>query len=102
MRIDVVGRNLEITEAIRAHAEGKILKLPKYFDGVQLMTLTVTKDDHKTHGEFGAELIVDVQGHDDFVSRAHGDDLYLLIDQVVQKGSRQLTDFKEMLKQGKR
>lgn len=102
MRIDVVGRNIEVTEAIRLHAEGKMGKLPKYFDGVQLLTLTVTKDDHKTHGQFGAELIIDVQGHDDFVCQAHGDDLYLLIDQVAQKGSRQLTDFKEMLKQGKR
>ncbi len=102
MRIDVIGRNLEITPAIRAHAESKIIKLPKYFDGVQLMTLTVSKDDHKVHGEFGAELIIDVEKHQDFVSHAHGDDLYLLIDQVVQKGSRQLTDFKEILKQGKR
>ena len=101
MRIDVVGRNLEITPAIRAHAEGKLAKLPKYFDGVQQITLTITRDDHKIHGSFGAEVIVDVEKHDDFVSYAHGEDVYLLIDLVVQKSSRQLTDFKEKLKMGK-
>lgn len=102
MRIDVVGRNIEITVAIRQHAEEKITKLPKYFDAIQQITLTITKDERHKHGTFGAELLIDVEKHDDFVSHAHGDDLYLLIDLVVQKGVRQLTDFKEKLKLGKR
>ncbi len=102
MRIEVIGRNIPVTEAIRRHAEEKISKLPKYFDGVQQITITLSKDDHHTHGEFGAELVVDVEKHEDFVSHAHGDDLYATIDHVVQKGVRQLTDFKEKLKMGKR
>lgn len=101
MRIDVVGRNIEVTGAIQKHAEEKISKLPKYFDAVQKVTLTLTKDDHHKHGSFGAELLVDVEKRDDFISHAQGDDLYLVIDQVVQKGVRQLTDYKEKLKLGK-
>jgi putative sigma-54 modulation protein len=101
MRIEVVGRDVEITDALRLHAESKAAKLTKYFDGVQLITFTVTKPDHSTHGAFDVELIVDVVKHEDFISHAQSDDLYAAIDQAVQKGSRQLSDFKEKLKQGR-
>lgn len=102
MRIEVIGRGLEVTDAIRGHAEAKAEKLPKFFDGVQLITFRLSREDHQTHGKFGVELVIDVVKHDDFISRAKGEDLYTLIDQVVQKGARQLTEFKERLREGKR
>lgn len=102
MRIDVIGRNLEITPAIQTHAETKAGKLPRYFDGVLAITLTISKDDHHKHGSFDVELLIDVQKHEDFVSKAHGPNVYALIDEVVDKGVRQLTDFKEKLKLEKR
>jgi putative sigma-54 modulation protein len=102
MRIEVIGRNLEVTDAIRQHAEAKAQKLPRFFDGVQLMTFRLAREDHQHHGKFAVELVVDVEKHDDFVSHATAEDLYGAIDAVVQKASRQLTDFKEKLKMGKR
>ncbi|MDX2117038.1 MAG: ribosome-associated translation inhibitor RaiA [Planctomycetota bacterium] len=102
MRINVVGKGIEITDAIKTHAEGKASKLPRYFDGVQQITLTVAKEDHHKHGQIGVELVVDVEKHEDFVSHAAGEDLYLAIDAAVQKASRQLSDFKEKLKMGNR
>jgi putative sigma-54 modulation protein len=102
MRIDVVGRNLEITPAIRRHAETKGETLTKYFDGLQLLTFRLGKDGHATHGKFDVELVCDVEKHDDFVCHAVEEDLYIAIDHAVQKASRQLTDFKERLKSGKR
>lgn len=103
MRVEVVGRNLEITDAIRTHAEEKVEKLHRFFDGVQLITITVERVDHSAgHPVYEAELIIDVKNHDDFVAHATGDDLYLTIDQAVQKGSRQLSDYKEKLKLNKR
>ncbi|MEX2218556.1 MAG: ribosome-associated translation inhibitor RaiA [Phycisphaerales bacterium] len=102
MRIDVVGRNLEVTDAIREHAEAKAAKLPRYFDGVQQITLRLSRQDHQHTGAFDVELVVDVQKHADFVAHATGEDLYAAIDQAVQKSTRQLTDFKEKLKLGKR
>lgn len=98
MRIEVVGRNLEVTPAIRKHAESKVEKLPKFFNGIQQVTVRVSREDHHHHGEFGVELVIDVQGHADFVSHAKGEDLYAAIDSVVQKGSRQLSEFKEKLR----
>ena len=58
MRIDVVGRNLEVTDAIRQYAESKAGKLPKYFDGVQQITVTLSKKDHHSSGDFDAELVL--------------------------------------------
>jgi putative sigma-54 modulation protein len=102
MRIEVIGRNLEITEAIRLHAESKADKLPRYYDGVQLITVRVSRLDHQHHGRFGVEVQVDVEKHDDFVANADDEDLYTAIDAAVNKASRQLADFKERLKTGKR
>ncbi|HZW09912.1 MAG TPA: ribosome-associated translation inhibitor RaiA [Phycisphaerales bacterium] len=102
MRIDVVGRNLEITPAIQQYAESKAERLPRYFDGVLLTTVTLTKEDHQKHGSFGVEFVIDVEKHETFVAKAADEDLYAAIDQALAKAQRQLHDFKEKLKQGKR
>ncbi len=100
MRIDVVGRHIEVTDPIREHAETKGAKLTKFYDRIQQITFTIFEADHK--GDHKVEVVVDVEHHDDFVSHATGDDLYGAIDQATQKATRQLTDFKEKFKLGKR
>lgn len=102
MRIDVIGRNLEITKAIKDHAETKADKLHKFYDGVQAVRITISKIDHQHKGSFDVELVIDVEKHDDFVSHCRGEDVYGAIDEVVHKGSRQLAEFKEKLKVEKR
>ncbi|MEZ6241407.1 MAG: ribosome-associated translation inhibitor RaiA [Phycisphaerales bacterium] len=100
MRIDVIGRHVQITDPIREHAESKGSKLVKYFDRILAITYTIFDPDPK--GEFKVEVVVDVEHHDDFVSQASGDDVYGAIDLATQKASRQLTDYKEKLKLGHR
>lgn len=99
MRIDVVGKHMEVTGPIRAYAEQKAAKLLKHFDGVQLITFRVEQDPHKRG--FHCEVVADVEKHDDFVGHGHHEDLYAAIDETVDKVVRQLTTFKEKLKQGK-
>lgn len=96
MRIDVVGRHFEVSDAIRAHAESKGSKLTRYFDKTQLITFTVEKE---SSVEYKVECIVDVEGHNDFVATARGEDVYGVIEESVHKATRQLTDHKERLKQ---
>ena len=100
MRIEVVGRDVQITDAIRQYAETKAAKLTKYFDAIQQISFTISRTAHATHAPFDVELIVDVERHDDFVSHAKDDDLYAAIDLVIQKGSRQISEYKEKLKPG--
>jgi len=95
MRIDVVGRDVRVTDNIREHAERKGEKLPKYFDGTQLITFKISKQDALN---YHVECVVDVEKHENFVANADNEDILTAIDQVVQKSTRQLTEFKERLK----
>ncbi len=98
MRIDVVGRNIEITDALRQYAEGKAGRLTKYYDGLQAITVRVNKSSAQHTTEIEVELVLDVEKHDDFVSSANAQDAYAAIDLVVEKGERQLREFKDRLK----
>lgn len=100
MRIEVVGRNFDVTDPIRAHAEEKVGKLTHYLDLIQQMTLTIRPENSNHRKAFTAELVIDVEKHPDFVSHATGEDVYVLIDTAVEKAARQLRDFKEKLKGG--
>ncbi|HYE62835.1 MAG TPA: ribosome-associated translation inhibitor RaiA [Phycisphaerales bacterium] len=101
MRINVVGKNLEVTDAIRQYAETKVDRLTKYFDGVQQINVTLTGANGHGTNEFGVEFVVDVEKHADFVSHVSDKDLYAGIDRAMEKAERQLRDFKEKLKLGK-
>jgi len=97
MRIDVIGRHLEVTDTIREFATGKAEKLLRFFDGTQLITIVFEKG---KKGAFDVEIRVDVEKHEDFISHASGEDVYGVIELAVEKAARQLKDFKERLKQG--
>jgi putative sigma-54 modulation protein len=101
MRIDVVGKNLEVTDAIRQYAVTKAERLTKYLDLVQQIRVTLTGATNHGSGEFGVEMVVDVEKHDDFVARVQDKDIYAGIDRAAEKSERQLRDFKEVLKQSK-
>ena len=100
MRIDVIGKHMEATEAMRRYARQKAGKLPRHFDGTQQIVFRLEKD--ARNKGFHVEVVVDVEKHEDFVSHAKGADLYGAIDEAIHRGTRQLTDFKEKLKMGKR
>lgn len=95
MRIDVVGKDVRITDNIREHAELKGKKLPRYFDGTQLVTFTISKEDKLN---YNVECVVDVERHEDFIANAHDPDILAAIDHAVQKSTRQLSEYKERLK----
>lgn len=98
MIIEVIGRGVEITPAIREYAEAKAGKLLKFFDGVLQTTVTITRADHHRTAQYDVEMVLDVTGHDDFVSHAQDLDVYAAIDLASQKATRQLTDHKDKLR----
>ena len=100
MRIDVIGRHFDVSDAIKVYAESKANKLTKYFSGLQQITVTISKIGSHHTNEYDVELVLDVEKHDDFVSHAKHADTYAAIDLVVEKGERQLRDFKEKLQKG--
>ncbi len=102
MRIDVVGRHLQISDDVRAYAEHKARKLTRFSDQIQQITVNLDGQDHHHSGEVEAELVIDVEHHDDFVARAREREPRAAIDAVIQKGVRLMTDFNEKLKTEKR
>lgn len=99
MRIEVTAKKMDLTDAIREHAESKCQKLLKFYDGVQEIQVLLEELPPK---EFGAEIVVDAVKHNDFVATARGENIYICIDQAVEKMTRQLHDFKEKLRDNKR
>ncbi|MBX3385295.1 MAG: ribosome-associated translation inhibitor RaiA [Phycisphaeraceae bacterium] len=97
MRIDVVGKHLVVTDAIRQYAEQKAEKLLKIFDGTQQIRVLLEETKDRA-GDFKAEVVVDVVKHKDFIAQSTNTDLYACIDQAVDRAQRQLRDYKEKLR----
>ncbi len=97
MRIDVVGKHIEVTPAIQDYAQKKAEKLIKVFDGTQSIQFLVESPQGKK-SEFHVEVVVDVVKHDDFIAKAIEPDLYAAIDTAVDKALRQIRDFKDKLR----
>jgi putative sigma-54 modulation protein len=94
VQFSIVGRNVEITDAIRDYVEKRLMKLKKYFSRVvdvhvvlftqkinQVAEVTINAGGIAIHGEESSE------------------DLYASIDKVVDKLSVQLRKHKERLKE---
>lgn len=95
MRIEVSGKHLDVTPAIRDYADQKCAKIPRYFDGVQEIFVVL---ENPRAEEFSVEIRVDVVKHKDFIAKQDGQNLYECIDLAVDKVTRQLKDFKERLR----
>ena len=98
MDITISGRHMEITDAIRAYAEEKAAKLPKFYDLAQSIELVLDGGDGKL---MRAEIIVVAEHKNRFVSHHESDDLYGCIDQAIHKVQMQLTAHKERFRNRK-
>jgi putative sigma-54 modulation protein len=96
MQIQVIGRHVDVTDAIKAYGEQKAAKLPKFSSAVHNITLSISKTGSHVV-EYDVELLISVDKHPEFVSHAKAADPYAAIDLVVSKGERQLRDYKEKL-----
>lgn len=97
MVVNVTGRHLEITPAIKAHATERAEKLLKYLDTIQMIDVVL---DSAKEG-VSVEIKVSVANSNPFVAH-HGpspaapSDAYACIDQCAAKVERQLHEHKDM------
>lgn len=97
MEVTVTGRHMDITPAIRAYAEEKASRLPRFFDRVQAVNVVTDKSDP----DFEVEIRVQADHHDPFIAKTRGADLYACIDTASDKIERQLADHKDKLRNRK-
>lgn len=92
MRIKITGRNIELTEGLKAAVEDKLNKLEKYFtpDTDVYVTLSVEKERQK------AEVTIPAKGN--YIrSEQVSNDMYVSIDLVEEIIERQIRRYKKKL-----
>jgi ribosomal subunit interface protein len=96
----LIGRNIEITDAMRSYAEDKLQRLDRFFDQI-VDARVVMSYDERVGGE-PAKVEVQVNVPNGIVrAEERGVDTYAAVDLVVDKLERQLKRFKQRLR-GKR
>jgi putative sigma-54 modulation protein len=83
----ISGKHVEITEAIKTHAQEKTSKLPKYYNSINQVEVIV---DGAQAGKTSVEIIARAEHSKVFVGTETGDDTYKCIDMAVHKLERQL------------
>ena len=92
MQLHISGHHLDITPAIKQHTNEKLSKIKHHFDNVMNvnMILEVQKDVQK------AEATIHLSGADLF-AKAQSSDMYVSIDQLINKLDSQIIKHKEKL-----
>jgi len=83
----VTGKHIEITEAMKTHAEEKTAKLPRYYSSVNKVEVII--DGASAEG-IEVEIIASAEHGKVFVATESGDDANKCIDVAVHKLERQL------------
>jgi len=89
MNLNLSGRHLEVTPALRSYVEGKLARITRHFDHVidAHVVLSVDKLRQK------AEVTLHVRGKDIHCA-SEEQDLYAAIDLVIDKLDRQVLKYK--------
>lgn len=100
MLFTISGKHIEITEAIRKHAEDKTSKLPKYYNSINQVEVII--DGNHGGSNTSVEIIARAEHSKVFVGSESGEDAYRCIDMAVHKLERQLRKVKSKERDNKR
>jgi putative sigma-54 modulation protein len=95
--VTVSARHMDVTPALKTHAEEKANKLGKYYDLIQ--EIEVILDAHKDATR--VEMIVHAEHRNTFVAHHDEGDAYVCIDGCVHKLERQITEHKKKFRNRK-
>jgi putative sigma-54 modulation protein len=87
----ITGKHIEITEAMRKHAEEKTSKLPRYYNSLNQIEVIL---DGREGGSMSVEIIARAEHSKVFIGTEKGTDAYQCIDMAVHKLQQQLTKAK--------
>ena len=92
MLFTIAGRHIDVTEAIKEHAEEKTSKLPRYYNSVNRVEVII---EGNNGANTGVEIIARAEHNKVFIVKENGEDAYKCIDLAVHKLERQLRRQKE-------
>ncbi|MBE9562657.1 MAG: ribosome hibernation promoting factor [Proteobacteria bacterium] len=93
MQLNLSGRHIEITSALRSYVSNKIDRLERHFDHVTNVHVVLSVEKLRQK----AEATLHVSGANLFAEAEH-EDMYAAIDGLTDKLDRQLKKHKEKLK----
>jgi len=100
--VTVASRHMEISPAMKAHAEQKANKLTKYYDRIQEIEVVFDAGKEKTSKEkVRVEIIVHAEHKNMFIAHHDEGDAYACVDACVDNLERQLSDHKKKVKNRK-
>ena len=92
MLFTITGKHVEITDAIREHAVEKTAKLPRYYNSINNVTVTI---DNSAGPKPTVQIIASAEHNKVFIVKETGEDTYACIDVAARKLERQLKKQKE-------
>lgn len=87
MLFTISGKHMDITEAIRKHAEEKTSKLPKYYNSINQIEVII---DGSQRPNTNVQIVARAEHSKVFIAKESGEDAYKCIDFAVRKLERQL------------
>jgi putative sigma-54 modulation protein len=94
---EIIGRNIEITEAMRSYAEDKLGRLDRFFDQIVDVRVVMSFDERVSGTPARVEVQVNVP-NSSVRAEERALDTYAAIDLVVDKLERQLKRYKERIR----
>ncbi len=91
MLFTITGKHIDITDAIREHAEKKTSKLPRFYNSISQIEVIIEGGEGSN---MNVEIIAHAEHHTAFVGTDTGPDAYQCIDMAVHKLEGQLRKVK--------
>ncbi len=92
MQINISGRHIEVTPALRDYVHNRVERLERHFDGITNVQVTLTVEKQRQ----SAEAVLHITGGEVHANAEH-EDMYAAIDQLSDRLDRQLLKHKEKL-----
>lgn len=92
MNLNITGRHVEVTPAIRDYLSSKLDRVIRHFDNVTSVTVTLSVEKLKQK----VDVTLHVRGKDIFVESEDAD-LYAAIDAMTDKLDRQVQKYKQKM-----
>jgi putative sigma-54 modulation protein len=93
LKINITGRHLDVTPAMKKYTREKIEKLARFYDRIHGVEAVLSDE--------GDRQVVEVKAHvgkgTTLVGKVENPDIYAALDLVVSKLERQITRYKEKL-----
>ncbi len=94
MNIVVKSRHMESTESLKQYVAAKAERLPRYYDNLLSVEVTLDMEAAKPF----VEMVAHAKQKMTFVAKAHNDDMYACIDQCLDKITQQLRRHKDRVR----